>query len=629
MQETVSWDFATTPQKAVYQNFYKGEKHGWYKVSPSNYPNVTKAQSWIPVGDLLFKIDDGGSELVKAGNIGVQGRIAFDIVVKTVRTASVDQDPVYVLPSVEKSKTFGSQRVVKNDEKAFSILGCGYDFTGDFVSTDYLKNRVLDVDSLNNYKRINRNDNTKIDIFKVEGNNTKELSSSYAEKLGGGASVSFLGVAFKHQIKKLINESSYHKVNTRTVSTKYMNCKSNYRIDYSNNLGSLVPFYTDDFAKDLDNLEKGALKGDAFIDRYGTHVMLGAVMGAFVDYSMSYSKSVSRFSNSITSASVSGISYKSGGELKVDDVVPKSDAENAYAMAQNATTVSFNNCVFNITGNQNSSSSGNGSGNGAFFGFGRIKSSYKNVVEENESTKIHISGAGGKEMYLNGLLSGDKESWYLWTESLDKEDAWTWCNYPLNTLVPVYMFAKTQKQSDLIKKAWIDYLKKVDGGKAVDPLYETYVENNTEVRGADNEVEILRGDAEISTKSGKESQFQLAFTPVNIDGGKVALAIRYKVSERKMEGRDSLLQLSKVVEMPMSNGHKLAVSPYTMTSYESSVMSITGEVHGWIDITEQLENCPFVETKSHRVLVRIDGNGSDKKNLKIKADFRVPVVFCK
>ena len=629
--EILSWDFSTTPQQAVYQDYYKGEKHGWCKVVATAYPKVTKAQSWIPVSELRFKLDDGGSELDKAGNIGVFGRIEFDITVTIKKVETIDTEPAYSVSNVQSRKTYGSiqQSLDVSDEadnRAASILGCGYDFTGEFISQNYLKKPVLNIQDLNAYKRVNRNNNSGISIMKVVGENTKELSSSYASKIGGGISLSFLGVAFKHKTLKTVNETNYSKLSTRSVSATYINSKRVYKIDYGDNLGCLVPFFTNTFLEDLDKLESGRMLGRAFISKYGTHVMVGTAMGAFLDYSMSYSKSISKYSHSETYSSSAGISYKSNGVLE-GDLIPNSMADDAFNTTQNASTTTYSNCTVNNTVNNyyNTNSSSGNSGNAA--GVGSARSNYSNINEENKSVKVYISGAGGDEMNLSGLVNGDPNCWSAWVGSIKGPETWSWCNHPMNSLIPIYQFAKTQAQSDKIKKAWIQYLK--SNSSSINPLGEKVVSKQTEVAGANNEVLKLRSDAEICTQSGKESQFQLAFTPVNIDGGKVALAIRYKVSERKMEGRDSLLQLSKVIEMPKDNSYKLAVSPHTMTCYESSVMSITGKVHGWIDITEQLENCPFVETKSHRVLVKIDGSGDDQKNMKIKATFCVPVVYYK
>lgn len=90
-----------------------------------------------------------------------------------------------------------------------------------------------------------------------------------------------------------------------------------------------------------------------------------------------------------------------------------------------------------------------------------------------------------------------------------------------------------------------------------------------------------------------------------------------------------MLQMSRTVDFPADYDYKYAVSPSVKGCYESGIFTIKGKVHGWVDITELVENCPFVETKSHRVMIKIDGSGSDKNNIGIKAQFQMPTRMFK
>ena len=644
VKETLTWDFYETPKKAVYKDYYSNGNKKWNTVVLGSYPNVNKVQSWMPSGDLRFKVDDSGSELTRAGNIGVYGSLDFYIKVAVNKVESSQALPAYTMPSVMSAQTDGSVRQIKDiDDKAYSVLGCGYDITGEFASVDYVKKPVLDLDALKNHKRVDRNDNSKMTANHVSGSNTREVSSSYEKTIGGGASVSLFGATFKNETSKTVKDSDYSKHNCRTAMTRVSLAKRTYKIDGYQELGDLMPFLTKNFKDDL-----ARLSPDAIINHYGTHVMLGAVIGASMNYSLSYLQSITKSSHSETFTSTSSISYNKSpsGAKKTDGDLsgtkaPSSKAEEAFSAFVNMSgNTLYNSQVFvqyvggQKSGNgngQSSQSGGNGgkSGGADFGGEAEFKystTSSKDVNEENESTTISITGRGGNEIYLSQLLDGNSKNSTKWEDSLSDSNGWVWVDYPKDTLVPIYKLIPTRSKALQVKDAWTTYLK--DRGSAITPMGEKVVSLTTVAQGSKSDVITLRSDAEISTQSDKLSQFQIKFTPVNIDGGKVALAIRYKVSERYMEGgKDSLLQMSKVIEMPVDNSYKLAVSPYTMSSYDTPIMSYTGKVHGWIDITEQLENCPFVETKSNRVLIKIDGSGDDQSNMKISAKFCVPVVY--
>ena len=643
IQESTTWDFSSKPQPAVYKDYYKNENHKWNTVVLSSYPSANKTQYWIPASSLRFKVDDSGNELKKQGNIGVRGEISFTICVRTKRTQFVEENTDTCGFSQVSSMTRGSNEVIsKIDPKVNTVLGRGYDITGDYASPVEVKRSIFDLKLLNQYNRIEVSNNSGIWANHFDGKNSKEVSTSYEKEIGAKASVSLYGVTFKNETKKSYKDENYEKSSCRTVETKVFLRKQMYRIEDYDNLKYLYPFLSANFQRDL-----AQESPERIIALYGTHVIMGMDMGGRLDYAMSYLQSISKESHAETFSTTSSISYNktpSGAEKKDGTLEgkaqPASQASKAATAMMNITGGNFEHCEFyNIyvagsdtkkTGDSKGSS-GNSNSSGAEFGaefeFSYKTSSSKDVNEENESTRIVLSGVGGDESYLMEYINGKTTYCEKWAASLTDSNKWVWCNYPKNTLIPIYKIIPNKAKAQLIKNAWEAYLK--DKGSSITPLGETKLTLNTEMAGTRNECIKLRGDWDVSTSSGKLSQFQITFTPVNIDGGKVALAVRYKVSERYMEGgKDTLLQLSKTIEMPSSSYYNYAVSPY-VRPYDSKILSYTGKVHGWIDITEQLEDCPYVDTTSGRVLVKIDGSGDDYDNMKIRATFNVPVIYMK
>ena len=629
-----SWDFSEKPKKAVYKGSLFGVNHWWNRFDSSSYPSVNKSQSWMPASSLEFKVDDADKELIKGGNIGIRGKVEFWIRVTEERDETDEILPSFVMETVSRKQTDGTVRQVKEiDDKAYSVLGCGYDITGEYASIDYVKQPVLDLDALKTHKRVERNDNSSITSSHFSGSNTKEFSTSYDKEIGVSASVSMFGVTFKNETSKTVKDSDYSKSTTRVASTKITMKKSTYRIDGYQELGYLMPFLTDKFKRDLDTLS-----ADRIISLYGTHVILGAVLGARVNYAMSYLQSVAKHSHSETFATASSVSYDSAGKLH-GNPVPQSNAAKASDAVMTISNNNFIDCTINnyVVGNGKSSSSQSNGGNMSGGSSSKIggnaslkytETTSADVNEENESTQISISGCGGDEMYLAQFLRGNREFSGKWADSLKGSSSWVWCDFVKDTLIPIYMLVPNSTRAKQIRDAWMTYLKTC--GTSIVPMGEKTLSCHSVLQGSEKDVTELRGDSDVYTQNGGLSQFQLMFTPINIDGGKVAVAVRYKVSEGYMQGGNgTFLQMSKVIEMPCDYSYKYAVSP-DVKPYESAVFSYVGYVHGWIDITEQLESCPYVDTKSSRVLVKIDGPADDDRpNLKISAKFCVPVIYYK
>ena len=632
-----SWNFSEQPKKAVYKGSLFGVNHRWNRFDSSSYPSVNKSQSWMPASSLEFKVDDADKELIKGGNIGIRGKVEFWIRVTEERVEKDETLPSFEMETVSRKQTDGTVRRDKEieiDDNAYSVLGCGYDITGEYASIDYVKQPVLDLDALKTHKRVERNNNSSITSSHFSGSNTKEVSESYEKEIGASASVSMFGVTFKNETSKTVKDSDFSKSTTRVASTKITMKKSTYKIDGYQELGYLMPFLTDKFKRDLDTLS-----ADRIISLYGTHVILGAVLGARVNYAMSYLQSVAKHSHSETFATASSVSYDSTTGILHGDPVPQSNAAKASDAVMTISNINFTDCTINnyLVGNGKSSSSQSNGGNMSGGSSSKIggnaslkytETTSADVNEENESTQISISGCGGNEMYLAQFLGGNREFSGKWADSLKGSSSWVWCDFVKDTLIPIYMLVPNSTRAKQIRDAWMTYLK--NRGSSIVPMGEKTLSCHSVLQGSEKDVTELRGDSNVCTRNGGLSQFQLMFTPINIDGGKVAVAVCYKVSESYMQGGNgTFLQMSKVIEMPCDYSYKYAVSP-DVKPYESAVLSYVGVAHGWIDITEQLESCPYVDTKSSRVLVKIDGPATDdRSNLKISAKFCVPVIYYK
>ncbi|MCQ2191071.1 MAG: hypothetical protein MJY63_05510 [Paludibacteraceae bacterium] len=116
---------------ALYKAWYnaKSGRTSWLNVDPKDFPTENKAQSWLPINKLKFKVDDKGNELTGAGNIGVEmgGYIPITVTRKlTITEKKPLQDSKDYVLTRDKSVTDLDQMLSYRD---MSIYQDGFDST--------------------------------------------------------------------------------------------------------------------------------------------------------------------------------------------------------------------------------------------------------------------------------------------------------------------------------------------------------------------------------------------------------------------------------------------------------------------------------------------------------------------
>jgi hypothetical protein len=166
------------------------------------------------------------------------------------------------------------------------VLGSGYDLTGRYANSSEVKRPVLDLDRLSANNRVERDSNIRTGDFKtVTGKDIKEYTKNLATEIGrtagAGAAVninmiSFSG-SFSREVRErfssdLINRSEYEFATGSSIITR-----DAFFIRNQN----LTPFLNQMFVNDVKTMT-----AEQIISRYGTHVMLGAVLGARLDHNI-------------------------------------------------------------------------------------------------------------------------------------------------------------------------------------------------------------------------------------------------------------------------------------------------------------------------------------------------------
>lgn len=542
----------------------------------------------------------------------------------------------------EIAKTPGCSMVTAEelnlDHRITEILCHGYDITGKFADPEYVSvNAILDLNELCKSNRVHLISYNSFNSLHIENSSVTEASQKYEKELGIKASGGLFGFSFKSETRKTTSEENYNKSNLRTASTKIFYKKDGYIIEDYDDVEKLKPFLTEQFKKDIENETLRRI-----VQKYGTHVMLGMIVGAKLDYSMSYLQSVSRSSTVKSFSTVNEISFKKTGVL-TGKAIPNSNAQRAANALATINGGNFTNCTFNNFILNPSDLAAQAQGGGSAQKPGKIEigagveydeSSSSDVYEENESTKILIEAVGGDGAYLTGVSSLNKAETSDWAKSVASGN-YIFCGYPKGTLVPIYEFVDGENV-DKLKEACEIYFKEeyeLEHCVLEQRIPSTYQGGAEKIGGS---------DCELYGTETNPTIVELHFEAVNIEGGAVALAVLYRVSEvgsdtnLTRDDQRTVLQMTKVIDFSFAGDleYKYAVDPAIKSTYDLK-FTVTDPKRGveskWFDISEKLMSdnlCPFVKIDcKERVLVRVDGpDDKDQNAIGIKARFCIPVV---
>lgn len=636
--EETTWFSITTPHKEFYiTDFYNSgnERHGWLPLDSRSYPKENHLQSWMPVKDLFVKIDDGGRELTRVGNIGVKGCAKFTIKVYTQKkvTTYYDDDPI-AHPTIKPQEgSFVTQKSISPNVS--QVLGRGYDICGRYANPESTKAPILDLSKLNEYKRLEKTKRSEFEGKSVSGNGFKELSKSYENSLSIKVSGGFAGFSFSNESKSSYKEEKYNKESYKFLNIMNIFQDHYYRIEGFGLPEELNGFLSKQYLKDLENLSPADI-----IKKYGTHVILGMSIGARLDYKMSYKQSIASFSSTKTFSNTTSIKYDKAGEI-LSEKKESSNAETLFKnlangkMKMDATTIK---AITELYKSIKSKSSGGSSPNaGISASVSYSTSTSKNQKEEDNSLEIQCKTYGGKSTLARTILD-DPKNYNKWIESINSGNE-VWCDFLDETIIPIYEFipqeyAKSNKIFQ-IKQAWKKYIKE-NGNPASIPLGKDKVAYSFTSKGKKKTINlgrsmgVSRDDGEICTKSGKNTGWRLELELLNIDGGKIAASVKLTVGERGLNSGRSLIQLRDVIELPRTAHERISVDTNYRTNYEWRG-EIVGKHHEWIDITNIARStpggCDILDLYGSRLYIRIDGSGSDYGNIGVKGKFRVPVLY--
>ncbi|MBR3986171.1 MAG: hypothetical protein IKK04_03375 [Bacteroidales bacterium] len=614
------------------------------KVSELFNQYISVPQPWIY--DIKMKVDDKGNDATGSGNIGVSGTVKFRV--KRIDNIDVttmvkEEKPIQTSTIIEP--TFGSEKILDSiPDTVFSVLGRGYDICGHYADFDsvHKETKILNIEKLNKYKRLN-----KVPVYdgyheSNYGEGLEDYSEKIATNITASASIVAYGGFLKAETKRSFNVESAEK-----FGYKYASYMSGYKdseyVVFFHSPNQLMGFLDDQFLEALN-----ILTADEFIERYGTHVIVGMALGSRFTFSMRYQESTRKHSEAYSIKDSASIGYKDNGEVAAPEKpISKSESEKIFdaIMKDNVVTpeeltawAKYLEATKGAKSEKPSNGGGGGQGNinvelGATYG----KDESWSLLQEDKSTTIKCLCVGG-DAYLCQLINDTNNSKYYeeWVKS--NRTNCTFCDFTRKGLLPIYELIPSgyKLTAQAIKQASEDYqyMNSVDtNGKlmrAIEPCdFNTLSESNTENKQS---AKSSDHDDEIGTKTGKKTYWEMHIELLNLDGGHCGFNISLTVKEGGEGGGASILQNHFTKEIPLKAGlSEMSIDTDYFggrPTFEAHG-TVTGQQHGWFDVTSDVLNGTagnILCQKGNKVLISIDDKGSDLGHIGVQGTIMVPWI---
>jgi len=288
------------------------------------------------------------------------------------------------------------------------VLGRGYDVTGRYAYSPEIKSAVLNFTRLTADNMVKKNPNLQQATFHTYSGSE---AAEYTNKLATDTKLSIKGEAGE---KKLLTISSFQgELSTRYSSERYKKdaysfatatsriTKDAYFIENRQDPSKLYKYVSSKFLSDLETKTP-----EEIIKFYGTHVMLGGIWGARLDYHFSAKKKIEAYS--------------------------RDSHESFSAKAETS--------LFGLTSLTVSDST-------------TIDRAYKENFESDTEEK-YTNAYGGKPEYAQAIHT--KQDYDKWVESI--EDNQIWSDYYPESLVPIYELIENPANRNKIMEAYNNYL---------------------------------------------------------------------------------------------------------------------------------------------------------------------------
>jgi len=433
------------------------------------------------------------------------------------------------------------------------VIGRGYDVTERYAYSPDIKQTVLDLNKLASDGRVFKDPNSRrADYSTVTGETITEYQESLSVKASVSASVGVAKIAsFSSEVGASFGSDKAQREGF-AYATHSSNIVSDSYFVENNDLSGYVTSSFIDYVKTKTPAE--------VITRYGTHVMLGGVLGARLDYnftskklSTSSSTSIGAYANAKFDATFKGVTVGGGGSSSVD-----TQFQNAY---------------------------------------------------DTSLTEFKTNVFGGKPQFAQYVH--DSGSYEAWINSIEGNEIW--CDYYPNTLISISDFVTVDifgEDAATLQTALINYCTSYLDGKKITVTASVksdskYIQGWTTNGGT---VTKLQGDNDVFTQAGDNTSWKI-LVEFRITGTgttkNIAADFTYTVTEDAANNA-TILQIKKTVDIPINKNIESIAAP---SSWLASG-TISGKNYNWTEVlTDNETQCPVLFWTS----VRVDSDNDDDR----------------
>jgi hypothetical protein len=436
------------------------------------------------------------------------------------------------------------------------VLGFGYDVTGRYADSQNGKKKpILNLSKLLEKDRVVQDVNSVGGEFEtIAGEDIKKYQDALSTKVSASATGGLEKVAsFSAEVGTNFSTERASDVRYAFATSTICIAKAGYVI---RNRNGLDEFFTDDFKNDLTNK-----KCDEIIRIYGTHVMLGGILGARLDYHFSSQKKI----------------HSRAGSF------------GAYAKAKAEATIEAVKA-----------------GGGVSFELDKKYSEYF----ETDETRTKTSALGGKPEYAHHIHS--KQEYGKWLDTIENNQVW--CDYYPGSLVPLCDLVRNANRSKELAAA----IKAYCDSKGI--VVKNKIEKKTHTVNSGQIAEkalLLGGDENINSKKGRDTGWSLNvvldLTDRQTSGAYRAVEATYTYTvDEKAKNYTTLEFIAK-----RTYGLNRDIVELVGVTTETVTGIIRGGTHSYT------HTGAVASTLLKNIFVKIDGKGGDLNNIGFFADLRI------
>jgi len=408
------------------------------------------------------------------------------------------------------------------------VLGRGYDITGRYAYSPEIKEAVLDHNKLMAAEKILKDSNlAEANFTTTSGSTITEYQSELAVSASASSSIGILGASFSSEVGAHFNQTKFESDEYAFATSTSKITKTSFYIDGRRTPAKLIPYLSDGFISDL-----ATMKGPDLFAAYGTHVMLGGIWGARLDYHLTAKKKTS----------------KSGTEI------------GAYAQAK-------------VEAAFGPVSAGGGASTS-------VDTKYSNMFDTT-GVETTTNAYGGSPEYARSVH--DKGDYDAWVATI--ADNPVWCEYYPESLQPLSAFIDDPAKKAEIEAAYQEYLK----GRVITVTNTEKAMTVTQPFAVQSFTNLISGgDEDINSKNGRTTEYELSIVISKLG----STNLNAEATLRVKEVAANYTELKGVTNITIPVNQNITSIDLPILSYSKTGV-VEGATSGWVTLDQ---DCPFLSS---------------------------------